>query len=73
MPIKGQCLEIVCQLRPQANRLGLNNVPRISFSLLKSHVKSLRRSKQEVFRCKMAWAGDTHLLGFLDPDPGGEK
>jgi hypothetical protein len=34
--------------------LGLNNAPRISFTLIKSRVKNMPRFKQPVSRCKMA-------------------
>jgi hypothetical protein len=37
--------------------LGLNNTPRISFKLVKSRIKNLRRFKQGASRCKMAGAG----------------
>jgi hypothetical protein len=37
--------------------LGLNNTPRISFKLVKSHIKNIRRFKQGASRCKMAGAG----------------
>jgi hypothetical protein len=37
--------------------LGLDNAPRISFILVKSRVKNIRRFKQGASRCKMAGAG----------------
>jgi hypothetical protein len=37
--------------------LGLNNKPRISFKLVKSRIKNIRRFKQRASRCKMAGAG----------------
>jgi hypothetical protein len=37
--------------------LGLNNTPRISFKLIKSRIKNIRRFKQGASRCKMAGAG----------------
>jgi hypothetical protein len=55
--LKGQCHEIVCQLRPLTYSLGLNNTPRISFKLVKSRIKNIRRFKQGASRCKMAGAG----------------
>jgi hypothetical protein len=32
-------------------------MPRISFKLVKSHIKNIRCFKQEASRCKMTWAG----------------
>jgi hypothetical protein len=37
--------------------LGLNNPPRIGFTLLKSRIKTKRRREQGVCRCKMAGTG----------------
>jgi hypothetical protein len=37
--------------------LGLNNTPRISFKLVKSCIKNIRRFKQGDSRCKMVGAG----------------
>jgi hypothetical protein len=47
---------MVCKLRSLVYSLGINNAPRISFTLIKSRVKNLRRFKQPVCRCKMACA-----------------
>jgi hypothetical protein len=47
----------VCQLRPLTYNLGPNNTPRISFKLVKSRIKNIRRFKQGASRCKMAGAG----------------
>jgi hypothetical protein len=54
---KVQCHEIVCKLRPLVKCLGLNNSLRIYFTLLKLHIKSLRRIKQMVSRSQMIGAG----------------
>jgi hypothetical protein len=37
--------------------LGLNNMTRISFKLVKSRIKNIRCFKQGASRCKMAGAG----------------
>jgi hypothetical protein len=37
--------------------LGPNNMPRISFKLVKSRIKNKRRFKQGASRCKMAGTG----------------
>jgi hypothetical protein len=37
--------------------LGPNNTLRISFKLVKSRIKNIRRFKQGASRCKMAWTG----------------
>jgi hypothetical protein len=37
--------------------LGLNSTPHISFKLVKSRIKNIRRFKQGASRCKMACAG----------------
>jgi hypothetical protein len=47
---------MVCQLRPLAYSLGSNNMPSISFKLVKSHIKNIRCFKQGASRCKMAGA-----------------
>jgi hypothetical protein len=48
---------MLCQLRPLVYSLGPSNPPRISFTLVKSLVKSLRRYKLGDSRSKMAGAG----------------
>jgi hypothetical protein len=62
--LKGQCHLRVCQVRSLVNSSGLNNVPRICFTLLKSHVKSLRLCKQGDSRSKMAGAGFHSFANF---------
>jgi hypothetical protein len=37
--------------------LGPNNTPRISFKLVKSRIKNIRRYKQGASRCKIAGTG----------------
>jgi hypothetical protein len=44
--------------------LGLNNAPRISFTVIKSHVKNMRSFKQSVSCCKMAWTGFHYIAKF---------
>jgi hypothetical protein len=55
--LKGQCHEIVCELRPLVYSLGPNNMPHISFKPIKSRIKNIRRLKQGVSRCKMEGTG----------------
>jgi hypothetical protein len=52
--LKGQCHEMVCQLRPLLYSLGLNIAPRTCFTLVKSRVKNICLPKQGASRCKMA-------------------
>jgi hypothetical protein len=47
----------VCQLRPLVYSLGSNNMPRISFKLVKSRIKNIQRFKQGASQCKMVGAG----------------
>jgi hypothetical protein len=62
MLLKGQCQEIVSQLRLLVNSLGLNNILCIPFTLFKLHIKSLRRFKQG--DSQVAGAG-FHLIAKL--------
>jgi hypothetical protein len=48
---------MVCQLSPFGVNLGLNNSPRIGFTLVKSRLKKIRRWEQGDSRCKTAGAG----------------
>jgi hypothetical protein len=47
----------VCQLRPLLHSLGLNNIPRISFKLVKLRIKNIRPFKQGASWSKMAGTG----------------
>jgi hypothetical protein len=47
----------VYQQRPLIYSLGLNNPPRIGFTLVKSRIKTKRRREQGACRCKMAGTG----------------
>jgi hypothetical protein len=67
--LKVQCHEIVCQLRPLVSSLGLNNMPRISFKLVKSRIKNIRHFKQGASRCKMAGAGFPCFAKLRAPTP----
>jgi hypothetical protein len=53
--LKGQCHQILCQLRPLVYRIGLNSAPRSRFTLLKSRVKCLRRFIQRVSKWNGGW------------------
>jgi hypothetical protein len=55
--LKGQCHEMVFQLRPLVYSLGRNNTPRISFKLVKSRIENILLSKQGASRCKMEGTG----------------
>jgi hypothetical protein len=48
---------MVCQLRPLTYSLGLSNTPRISFKLVKSRIKNIRRFKQGASRSTRKMAG----------------
>jgi hypothetical protein len=56
-PLKGQCHEMVYQLRPLVYSIGLNITPRNSFKLVKSRIKNIRRFKQGASLCKIAGDG----------------
>jgi hypothetical protein len=49
--------------------LGLDNTPRIGFTLLKWRVKGLRRFERGDSRCKMAGAGFHSIAKFRAPIP----
>jgi hypothetical protein len=59
----------VCQLRPLVYSLGSNNMPRISFKLVKSSIKNIRRFKQGAYRCKMAGTGFHWFAKLRAPIP----
>jgi hypothetical protein len=61
----------VCQLRPFVYSLGLNNAPRISFTLVKSSVKNIRHFEHGASRCKMAGAGFHFIAKLRAPFHGG--
>jgi hypothetical protein len=54
---------LVCQQWPLVGSLGLNNPPRIGYTLVKSRIKNIRCREQGDYRCKMAAAG---FLSFLE-------
>jgi hypothetical protein len=60
---------MVCQLRPQMYSLGLKNMPRISFKLVKSRIKNIQPFKQGASRCKMAGAGFQCIAKLLALTP----
>jgi hypothetical protein len=67
--LKEQYHEIVCELRPFVSSLGLNNMPRISFKLVKPRIKNIWRFKQGASRCKMAGAGFPCFAKLRTPTP----
>jgi hypothetical protein len=54
---------MVCQLRPSGGSLGLNNTPRIGFTLVKSRTKQIPvpRCEQRDSRCK-TFRADVHFF-----------
>jgi hypothetical protein len=69
MLIKGIVSRDSVSLRPLVYSLGLNNMPRISFKLVKSCIKNIRRFKQGAYRCKMAGAGFHCTAKLRAPTP----
>jgi hypothetical protein len=53
---------MVCQLWPLVVSLGVNNPPRIGFTLVKSR-KNIRRREHRDCRCKIAGTGLHSVVG----------